>query len=207
MHEDTQLMYRFLDICHIIKPKISIEVGGFDAVYSQEIAKYDFCEEVYVYEANPYVYEHFLPIFPPKIKYENIAISDYQGTANLGLESILDPIQGHFSIKTRPDRNIEETIGVTCSSLDFLHLYAPERKIAMWIDCEGSNREVLLGARNLLSNVEALLIETEHYPFWQDQWLHDDVVEYLSTFGFLLFSQTPYGEMQSNCIFLKKFPF
>lgn len=205
MHEDTDLMNNFINICKVIKPKISIEVGGFDAVYSQEIAKYDFCEEVYVYEANPYVYEYFYPIFPPKIKYENIAISDYQGTCSFGLESILDPIQGHFSIKPRTDRDVESVIDVTCSSLDFLH--APENKIVMWIDCEGSNREVLLGARNLLSNVEALLIETEYYPFWQDQWLHDDVVWFLNSLGFSLFSQTPYGEMQSNCIFLKNFSF
>lgn len=205
MHEDTQLMNQFIELCTVIKPKISIEVGGFDAVYSQEIAKYDFCEEVYVYEANPYVYEHFYPIFPPKIKYENIAISDYQGTANLGLESILDPIQGHFSIKARTDRDVEEIIGVTCASLDFLH--TPKDSVVMWIDCEGSNREVLVGARNLLSNVEALLIETEHYPFWQDQWLHEDVVEYLGSLGFYLYWQEPYFDLQSNCIFLKNFSF
>jgi len=196
MYEDISVLNKFLQICDLIKPEMSIEVGAFDAVFSQQVN----APEKYAYEANPYVYEHFYPL--PNINYINMAISDYDGSALIGIESLQEPIQGHYSIKGRTDRQIDPNnlLGTSCARLDTLH--KTDKTIALWIDCEGANREVLLGAENLLNTVACIVIETEHFPFWEDQWLHEDVLKYIRSKGFKLFLYTPYGENQANCIFV-----
>jgi FkbM family methyltransferase len=204
MHEDKELLKIFLLIADLIKPSISIEVGGFDSVYSQEISKKDYCDEVYAYEANPITHENFKHIFSEKVNYINLAISDYQGKAQIGIETMRNPAQGHYSIKSKNAKvNIEKYIEVDCNYLDNIHKYTNE-KIAMWIDCEGANGEVLTGSKELLKNVEILLIETETKQIWQDQWTHQDVINYLEENGFYLYKTKFAYVNQENAIFLKK---
>ena len=75
----------------------------------------------------------------------------------------------------------------------------------MWIDVEGSNKEVLNGASEVLKNSQLIYIEVEDKKFWENQWLSDDVIKFLNTYNLI-----PIGKDfedflgQYNLIFIKK---
>jgi FkbM family methyltransferase len=203
MHEDKELLDIFLKITAIIKPEISIEVGGYDSVYSQNISKYDFCKNVYAYEANPYTYNNFKDLFSKKVNYINLAISDFEGKSKIGIETMRVPVQGHYSIKEKTNKTkIENYVEIDTNSLDNLH-QVDNKKVALWIDCEGANREVLLGGINLIKNTEIILIETELRQIWNNQWTHNDVVNFLEENDFFVYKYKKAYVDQANAIFLR----
>lgn len=203
MHEDRELLHIFLKLSELIQPDLSIEVGGYDSVYSQEISKYDFCEKVYAYEANPYTYDNFKNLFSEKVNYINLAISDFEGKSKIGIETMKEPTQGHYSIKEKNNKpEIENYVEVDTNSLDNLHKINNE-KIALWIDCEGANKEVLIGGSNLLKNTEIILIETELKEIWSNQWTHEDVVKFLKENDFFVYKYKNAYINQANVILLR----
>jgi hypothetical protein len=64
-----------------------------------------------------------------------------------------------------------------------------------------------MGSTNILSSVESILIETEDIELWDNQWLHDDVVKFLTTFGFEIVHEKKAYDHQRNVIFVKNVDF
>jgi hypothetical protein len=58
------------------------------------------------------------------------------------------------------------------------------------IDTEGTTYQVLQGAKTILPNVKILHIETESYQFFENQYLHEDVANFLLNNNFILLDMT-----------------
>jgi hypothetical protein len=60
-----------------------------------------------------------------------------------------------------------------------------------------------MGATQVLRNTTSILIEVEEREYWHDQWLANDVVKYLATFGFRLVERDNQYPDQYNCVFTR----
>lgn len=79
---------------------------------------------------------------------------------------------------------------VQCSRLDSI-FDSPVDMLK--IDVEGATYEVLIGMGDLLSQAKVLHVETEDFPFFQGQRLHDDVATLLGDKGFAMVKKTSVG--------------
>lgn len=198
---DEELTQSYIDLIKTLNITKSIEVGAFDADYSCLVAKEKICNDIWAFEASPYVYDKFSPILPKEINYKFLAISDYTGSIPFEIQEDNNPSEvGNNSIKNRNENKSYSYVNVPCSKLDDMFSNTKDR-ISLWIDAEGANREVLTGAEKLLDNVVSIFIETEDKQFWNDSWESKDVEDYLSSKGFKLLSKKEQYVMQHNCIF------
>jgi len=186
------------------KPSLSIEVGAHGAEYSKDMS--DKGIKSIAFEASPAVYYKFKDTISD-FEYINLAISDYNGVTYFNIDTSLSPAEsGHNSIKdfNLPWRVNGKPIEVFCSTLDSYFNNLQDERIALWMDVEGANKEVLLGATELLKKVQTIYIEVEHVQFWKDQWIRQDVIDFLDIHGFTLTREFTAYEYQTNCIFIKR---
>lgn len=201
MHSDKELLDIYIEMQKEIKPTLSIEVGAFDADYSKAMAKLGI--ECFAFEASPFIHNRFKNDMEG-ISYINKAVSDKEGSIKFELIAHQDPNKiGHNSIKHRNEDLNYLYVDIESITLNSYFKDRVDEKIALWIDCEGANKEVLIGASHILPSVESILIETEDVDFWKDQWLHEDVVKFLSLFGFYIVEERESLIKQRNVIFRK----
>lgn len=183
---------------------LSIEVGAHGAEYSKAMA--DKGVRSIAFEASPAVYNKFKDSIDG-FDYVHLAMSDHNGVVSFNIDTAWNPSEaGHNSIK---DFNLGwrvngEPVEVSCSTLDSYFNDLQDEQISLWIDVEGANKEVLLGATELLKKVQSIYIEVEHIYFWKDQWIRQDVIDFLETHGFVLTREFSAYPDQTNCIFIKK---
>jgi FkbM family methyltransferase len=197
MHSDKDILAAFIDIQKVMLPKITIEVGAYDADFSKSMV--GIAKEIYAFEASPFVYEKFKDI--PGVDYRNLAISDVSGEIDFEIQIDQHKLTSNNSIMKRNDKGNKEYISVKSSTLN--ELFEDKKNIALWIDCEGANGQVLTGASSILPNIGSICIEVETARFWKDQWLEQDVKEYLAGFGFRLSMSEPQYTNQFNQIYIR----
>lgn len=199
-HED--LVTKFINLQQIIKPNVCIEVGAHGAEFSNTMASLGV--KSYAFEASPHVYNHFKDKVKPGVEYINKAISYKTDNVLFQIDKRFDPATtGHNTIMKRAEDLDYEYVSVESIPLD--DFVNAGDNIALWIDCEGANREVLSGASDILNKVSSIFIEVEAHEFWQNQWLFNDVNDHLLSKGFILLAKDQeFGENQYNCIFIKK---
>lgn len=198
-HISKDLADKFISLQEKIKPDIYIEVGAFDAEFSRTIYSKIPNAKIWAFEANPYVHSKNYPILG--IEYINKAVSDRVGSIEFEIQKDVQPDAVNNSIMKRNEDKPYEYIMVESITLnDILSEFS---NICLWIDCEGANREVLLGASEILSKVSSIFIEVEQIEYWKDQWLDTDVIGYLESFGFKLIDRDYQYPGQYNCIFIR----
>jgi FkbM family methyltransferase len=201
---EKKCLEEYIEIATSFNPTLSIEVGAHKAEYSRAISSKGV--KSIAFEASPAVYEKYKENINT-FEYINLAISDYAGSVLFNIDSAYKASNiGHNSIKKYSENGSRNNnpIEVSCSSLDIYFNDLQDEKISMWIDVEGANREVLMGATELLKKVQTIYIEVEHKQFWVDQWQREDVIDFLSVQGFELHREFFAYRQQTNCIFIKK---
>lgn len=100
---------------------------------------------------------------------------------------------------------IEEKIKVKCQTLN---TYCDEKNITpdiLLLDTQGSEFEILEGARNILKNVKGIILEYSTQPLYQEQHLLDEIVNLLDTNGFKLHKTVDlYAGIHGEAYFVKK---
>jgi FkbM family methyltransferase len=202
MFTDNELLNSYIKIQEKNKPDISVEIGAFDADFSKSMI--GICNNIYAFEASPFVYRKFKDDMHG-INYINKAVSDkneevkFKMIGNLNFSDI-----GHNSIKDRVEPTHIKMAKVQSVTVDSYFNNYKNNTFTLWIDCEGSNKEVLTGAADILKQTQTVLIETEIEPIWDNQWLHKDVCLYLNSLGFDLYLEKESGDLQKNCIFVNR---
>jgi FkbM family methyltransferase len=200
MFTDNELLDIYVKMQEKNKPEISIEIGAFDADFSKSMVP--ICKNIYAFEASPFVYRKFKNDMQG-INYINKAVSDknekikFKMIGNLNFSDI-----GHNSIKDRVHQTDIKIAKIDSITINSYFKDYNNNTFTLWIDCEGSNKEVLTGASDILKQTQTILIETEIEPIWKNQWLHNDVCIYLNSFGFDLYLEKESGDLQKNCIFV-----
>jgi hypothetical protein len=54
-----------------------------------------------------------------------------------------------------------------------------------------------------LKQVQSIFVEVEDFEFWKDQWLANDVINFLEQAGFAYIARDNEYEKQYNCIFVR----
>jgi FkbM family methyltransferase len=197
MYSDKSMLQSFIDIQKIMLPSLSIEIGAYDADFSKSMV--GIAKEIWAFEASPYVYEKFKDI--EGVNYINLAISNKSGLMDFEIQQNEHNLIANNSIMKRNDNTAKQYIPVESKSLN--DLFKDRKNIALWIDCEGANEQVLTGASEILPNVQSIFIEVETVRFWKNQWLENDVKSYLENFGFKLSLSQPQYVNQYNQIYIK----
>lgn len=127
----------------------------------------------------------------------NIALSSFSGTSliqrasNEGMSSSLNrPI---LHTRVHPEITFNEGAEVSVSTLDFFNLNA--EKIFLKIDVQGHEDSVLVGAKQTLSSVVMIEIESSFTPLYQSEVAHHALITKLSSLGFVPFS---YGNVHQD---------
>jgi FkbM family methyltransferase len=200
--ENNDLINLFFKIQQYIRPEVSIEIGAYEATFSKKMIDIVPNGNVWAFEASPYVYQNFYPI--NNVNYLNKAISNTNDIIKFQIQSDSDLVTtANNSIINRNEDKNYLYIDVESVTLD--SMFKEYKNICLWIDCEGANKQVLEGSVDILKNVSSIFIEVEEYEFWKDQWLYNDVYQFLKDNDFILLDKdNEYGSSQYNCIFIKK---
>jgi FkbM family methyltransferase len=157
--------------CHIEAGDIVFDVGahfGFFSYYAvQKGAK-----EVYAFEPNPYVFEilkKHAEMWSNKIKPYQLALSDKNGEADLFIADELGTIS--TMLKNRENTPLKlgrytKSVKVKTMTLDsFVKEYNIERVDFIKIDTEGSEREIIKGAKETIKKFKPrMAIAAYHLP-------------------------------------------
>jgi FkbM family methyltransferase len=115
-------------------------------------------------------------------------VTDYDGVIDFYKKAI----NGIHGIFNRGDQYGTEIVkSVPCSRIETLckelNIDQPDM---VKLDVEGASYEVLVGFGALLSGVKTIHLETETYPFFKGQRLHDEVARLMTDSGFMMVDST-----------------
>jgi FkbM family methyltransferase len=200
MLSNLNVLTKFINIQEKIQPDIAIEVGAYDGDFSKSMAKFNI--DTYAFEASPYIYNKYKDQMSDVI-YINKAVSDKDGLIKFEVQLDSDPTYaGNNSIKNRNEDKDYNYIDVESVSIYEYFKDKPFNKAVLWVDSEGANKEVLLGIKDRITDFASICIEVETQDFWKDSWKKDDVVEYLTSCGFLVLFELLYNTGQFDLIFI-----
>jgi FkbM family methyltransferase len=209
---------RFADLFHALclslKPTAFLEVGAHEASMAKQITASLPETEVFAFEANPFVWEHFAPAMPSAVRYLQSAVG-----SEVGSEQLLIPreIRRGRASRTLPRANSTasfharaeeraryEQITVPCTTIDdFVESVSTLGPMAIWVDAEGATREVLYGGRaTLAEHVVLACIELEGREVWDGEWLDHQVCGFMKECGFIPIVRDAMVSWQYNQIFL-----
>jgi len=192
----------FVNMQKDLFPDFSIEIGAHAAEFSNYMAS-ELKIPAVAFEAGKDIYEKHKSMVEPLVSYVHCAISNIDGVATFFVHD--DPLLGNNGIKRVAFAESYENSQILCYRLDtYLKGYG-FKNACLWMDVEGANKEVLLGAKEVLSKVSSIFIETEDRAIWKDQWLTEDVVKFLEESGFINTHTEKVYQGQRNLIFVKKF--
>ena len=202
--DNGELSEQFIELQKHLNPDFAIEVGAHEASFSRSISDLLNIGSV-AFEANPDVYNHFKDsITDERIQYLNYAVSDVSRVITFHTHT--SELAGNNSIKNRIGHNsIKEQEVLAYTLDDFVKEFDIEfNNLVLWIDCEGANREVLTGSVDTLKRCSSIFIETEDKLYWEDQWLTEDVVDFLDSQGFSVQKSEDIYQAQKNIIFIRR---
>jgi FkbM family methyltransferase len=204
------MRHDILQLTELLRDKITvnsfIEIGSRDGHDTNYISRWWGIDpkNCYIVEAHPQCYD-FITRTYPTFQTLNIAASDITGIvefnagiigieSNVGISSLLDRTKdGFICTKIEVDAwRMDEVMN---------HLNIDQIDLAK-IDVEGFALQVLKGFGSTLNMFKALQIELETKEVWANQSYYDDVVSYLSEFGFTILNEVYLDEYQKDVIFV-----
>ncbi len=203
----------FLEQIALLRPRVFVEAGAHEAQTSLAVAAAVPDCAVVAFEANPYVHRKFAAgtdFAAHHVDYRHQALSSLPGEATFlvitdSASLADDRVEGYNSLLRRAggdwlgDVEYEEvTVAATTLDHEFADRAGP---FALWLDVEGATEQVLAGGREFLGRCDLLKVEVEETPFWQDQWLAEDVVAELRGHGLEPVARDTQTEEQYNVVF------
>lgn len=230
IHKDTSLRHLFkkgsslssLEILLNLKnfaPDIrtAVDVGanqGQFAIAASDVYPHS---KIYSFEPLPDV----VKVFKKNTKScENITIFQTAIGSNSGTVTINFNNYSHASSILKIHKNQTEMIPETANYVDLvvplntLDNYESEmdliNPVVLKLDVQGFEKEVLMGAGNILKKVDYIIIESSFIPMYENELLFDDVNEYMKSIGFrikaplAIFQLSNLQILQMDILYIKK---
>jgi FkbM family methyltransferase len=205
----------FLEMQKLESPDFCIEVGAYEAEFSFAMSD-KFGVRSVAFEANPAIFQKYtttesLHVFYKDtagysntnlVEYVNLAIADYSGEAIMNVMQYKDYPNNSIMQSTRWIPT--ESFSVPCTSLDFYFKDIEFKNAVLWIDAEGANKQVLLGAKETLKRCDSIFIETEETRNWEDCWPMAETIDFLWEHGFQELERESVYDYHKNHILVKK---
>jgi len=206
-----ELTSLYLDLVTAINPDVTVEIGAFDASFSQAIKQRLPQVRAVAFEANPYNFEEVASrVAAAGIEYVHKAVSDVDGTVTFNImaaygDDRFPRVKGNDSLLQRTAPGVAyEQVAVPSVTADtfFGQAEFAACRPCLWIDVEGAASKVLEGAANVLARTRSVLIEVEDYPHWEGQWLSQDVDAVLASHGLTPVARDFEYENQFNIVYV-----
>lgn len=191
-------MNRFVDLVNKYFNKndinVIMDIGSMDGGDAVFFKKYFDHALVYSIEGLPENYDKFIKNLDDVIGIKSV-MANYDGTCKYHQKNI----NGIHGIYDRGQSYGNKIIDLECVRLDTLcKIYNIKQPDMIKIDVEGATFDVLEGCGDLINNIKIMHIETETYPFFRNQRLHDEVCEWLSNKNFRCIDVT-FAEITPKC--------
>lgn len=191
---------------------VFLEVGACEAEFSRRAKAQYPSASVLALEANPYNFAAYRPTMPEGVHYYNAAACETDGPVSFQIMSVIrgahvGQMAGNNGLRERTDSGIEyETVTVDGYRVDtLLRAYSLDRlPCVMWVDVEGAQDRVIVGARKALLSCQALMIEVEERAYWQGQPLVDDVDAMLAELGLVAVARDFEYPYQHNRVYVPR---
>ena len=163
--------------------KTIFEIGALDGKDSLFFKSVYPEANIYCFEGLPENYETYHNGLL-NINHINMVLTDYNGVIDFHKKRI----NGIHSIFNRGDEYGTKILkNLSCSRVDTICEKLKIISIDMVkIDVEGATHQDLSGFGDMLKNTKIMHIETETYPFFKGQKLHDEVVKFLTDNNFTM---------------------
>ncbi len=221
---NERLQALFLKLIENLQPNLFMDIGANDGSASLQVRSVSPQCVIHAFEANPKIFaKNKGRIEASGVHFWNLAISDKLGRvtiyapltlsqAYIGGEVVPAHIQetedtGKSSLLRRNENATYSEFEVDAMTLDaFADAHVPDwrqRTAFLWVDVEGASDRVLRGASQVLTRTRAIFLETEGFPFWQEQASTTIVLNRLMRAGFLPVARDrEYGDKQFNILLL-----
>ncbi|MEO7294069.1 MAG: FkbM family methyltransferase [Ginsengibacter sp.] len=173
-----------------------LDVGANIGQYSLEMRELGFKEEIISFEPLRAAYEQLKKVAK---KDKNWVVNNYalgnenvesfiNVSANSMSSSILNMLPEH--IKSAPESEYVAKECIEIKKLDsvFELFFKEGDNIMLKIDTQGFERNVILGAENVLNKIRIIQLEMSVVPLYENEILFIDMINFLDSKGFELFS-------------------
>lgn len=217
------LIDAFFEIVDDKKPQVFCDVGANRGEAGRRALAGNPDMNVFGFEANPKIHQMYASVnIKAGVNWINKAISAQTGDLELYIPRVLARAfkngtlseqivieaedTGKSSILRRDENAEYDIVKVPTVTLDdYLRMFAPDGRVALWIDVEGAASAVLDGAAETLNRTDVLVVEVEGFAFWQDQTLVANIIDTLQRKGFIpVLRDREYEDAQFNIIFIRK---
>ena len=203
--------------------ELLVEVGAHEAWASRAICARG--KRAIAIEANPAVARHYSMNLPACVRYINCAVGSSCGEQTLYIPDSSRLLPTTSSLRERSStRGRLDGCTVACHTLDCILRMDQEDactsslpggfpdfvpRIALWIDVEGSLRDVMSGAERLLQSesVVAIYAELEDEAVWEGQWTTQEAISLFATAGLVVWGSDCQTSGQRNFVFLRETDF
>lgn len=199
----------FFGLVRVTQPNAFIEAGAKTAETSIRVRQYLPKARIAAFEANPEIFNRYKEdpkLAEKRVEYRHMAVTDYDGEIEFRIMRAangvaISDVSGGNSIHTRASKNIDyDVVKSPCIKLDSFFVDRPRN--ALWIDVEGASKQVLTGARHLLTNTTVAIIEVEDYEVWEGQWTTEAVTSFLYAYGLVPVARDFEFNGQHNIVFV-----
>lgn len=192
--------------------RTTLEIGAREANFSRRTRTKFPDMRVVAFEANPKVAAHFGEIARAAgVAYQHSAIGPKDGELALQIpvrfgDQDASELAGTSSLRSSNNaRWHTEPHSVPCMRLDtYVGKTELPTPLALWIDVEGAQADVLPGCRGALADTAIVYIEVETSFRWKEQWTVREVTAFFEDAGFVPFLRDVERPDQYNIIFVRR---
>jgi FkbM family methyltransferase len=180
-----------------------MEIGSLDGVDSLLFKNHYPDANVFCIEGLPDNYNQYLKDLT-NITPINAVIADYDGIIKYHHKNI----NGIHGILDRGQEYGSKVLELPCYTIKTICEYYKIISIdIVKIDVEGATYEILNSMGDILKTIKIMHIETESYPFFNNQKLHDTVSDFLIEKGFTMIDMSSVniaGGLQHDSVWINK---
>lgn len=167
-----------------------IDIGSNEGQFINEINSLLPQKKIFAFEPIPECYQKLLENTKhANVTAFNIGLSDTKGATNINVSnnlvssSILEMKDLHKT--SYPESHFVKTQQISIEKLDdTLQPFDLQGNILIKMDVQGYERQVIKGGEKTFLKASALIIESIFEPFYEGQWLFDDLYDYFTRAGF-----------------------
>lgn len=216
MKTNARLLFKFLlRQCNV---DCIFDIGSCDGYESSQFRQLRPAATVVAFEANPFLYKRM--VANPNLKNITIlplAVSDKNGTAKFFVSDIdydhitsSDPAKnksGTSSLILNENVKVREAVETPTRRIDdfLLAEYPQARNVALWIDVEGAEHQVLEGMAGIKDRVVCAHVETARVAMRPGQRTLADLETLMKSLGFVLVGDNMFGSADwGDAVFIRQ---
>ncbi|HEX7845290.1 MAG TPA: FkbM family methyltransferase [Chitinophagaceae bacterium] len=183
-----------------------IDIGSNEGQFIKKINEVLPGRKIFAFEPIPYCYNKMVEAIKNiDVTAFNVGLSDAEGSMtinisnNLVSSSFLEMKDLHKT--SFPESSYVNQENVSVKKLDdILAKYELKKNILVKLDVQGYEEKVIAGGKKIFEETAAVIVESTFEPFYESQWLFDDIYNHFTNAGFKFMGFTDQENSQKTGI-------